>query len=166
MKDEIKSAAEFLSSLLNSSKVSKEIVQKFHNILVQILCSRYQNHWFPEKPFKGSGYRCIRINHKMDPVLKEAGLASGLHDSVLNTHLPQELTMWIDPRDVSYRIGENGSIGVLLSDSFKSQDLHSETQSNDLDSSNSSSMYSNSCKDQILNVPRDMGLSLAAFVYS
>ncbi|ESO88805.1 hypothetical protein LOTGIDRAFT_69092, partial [Lottia gigantea] len=113
MKDEITSAAEFLTGLLKSSKVSKETVEKFHNILVQILCNRFHNHWFPEKPFKGSGYRCIRINHKMDPVIKEAGEASGLHDSILNTYLPRELTMWIDPRDVSYRIGENGSIGML-----------------------------------------------------
>merc|ERR1712071_696922 len=70
-------------------------------------------HWFPEKPCKGSGYRCIRINGKMDPVLVQAGALVGLPSQFLHTLFPSELTVWIDPMEVSYRIGENGSICVL-----------------------------------------------------
>lgn len=36
-----------------------------------------------------------------------------IDESSLKSLLPNELTLWIDPKEVSYRIGENGSICVL-----------------------------------------------------
>nr|XP_020633560.1 protein BTG1 [Pogona vitticeps] len=79
------------------------------------LCSieHYKHHWFPEKPCKGSGYRCIRINHKMDPLIGQAAQRIGLSGQELFRLLPSELTLWVDPYEVSYRIGEDGSICVL-----------------------------------------------------
>ncbi|EOA96980.1 Protein BTG1 [Anas platyrhynchos] len=74
---------------------------------------RYKHHWFPLAPSKGSGYRCIRINHKMDPLIVEAAGMIGLSHERLFQLLPSELTLWVDPFEVSYRIGENGSICVL-----------------------------------------------------
>uniref|UniRef100_U3K7Y2 Protein BTG1 n=1 Tax=Ficedula albicollis TaxID=59894 RepID=U3K7Y2_FICAL len=73
----------------------------------------YKHHWFPEKPCKGSGYRCIRINHKMDPLIGQAAQRIGLSSQELFQLLPSELTLWVDPYEVSYRIGEDGSICVL-----------------------------------------------------
>ncbi|XP_041869702.1 protein BTG2 isoform X1 [Corvus kubaryi] len=77
------------------------------------LAEHYKHHWFPEKPFKGSGYRCIRINHKMDPIISKAASQIGLSLPQLYQLLPSELTLWVDPYEVSYRIGEDGSICVL-----------------------------------------------------
>ncbi|KAI6077338.1 Protein BTG1-like protein [Aix galericulata] len=74
---------------------------------------RYKHHWFPLAPSKGSGYRCIRINHQMDPLIGEAAGMVGLSHERLFQLLPSELTLWVDPFEVSYRIGENGSICVL-----------------------------------------------------
>merc|ERR1711893_86315 len=91
-------------------------LESFRHTLYDVLSSHYQNHWFPEKPFKGSAYRCIRINGQMDPLLKKAGGNCGLSDKDLYSLLPRELTMWIDPKDVSYRIGEDGSIGVIYNE--------------------------------------------------
>uniref|UniRef100_A0A4W3GEX8 B-cell translocation gene 2 n=1 Tax=Callorhinchus milii TaxID=7868 RepID=A0A4W3GEX8_CALMI len=77
------------------------------------LSKHYKHHWFPEKPCKGSGYRCIRINHKMDPLIGRAANKIGLTSNQLYRLLPSELTLWVDPYEVSYRIGEDGSICVL-----------------------------------------------------
>ncbi|KAK1340849.1 hypothetical protein QTO34_017244 [Cnephaeus nilssonii] len=77
------------------------------------LPKHYKHHWFPEKPCKGSGYRCIRINHKMDPLIGQAAQRIGLSSQELFRLLPSELTLWVDPYEVSYRIGEDGSICVL-----------------------------------------------------
>lgn len=74
---------------------------------------QYKHHWFPDRPCKGSGYRCIRINHKMDPLVGQAGQRIGLTIQQLYLLLPSELTLWVDPFEVSYRIGEDGSICVL-----------------------------------------------------
>lgn len=73
----------------------------------------YQHHWFPDRPQKGSGYRCIRINHEMDPIIATAANRIGLTSEQLFSLLPRELTLWVDPYEVSYRIGEDGSICVL-----------------------------------------------------
>lgn len=117
MRVEVTSAANFLVRLLRLNKesavVSDQQLEVFRAALIETLRIRYQEHWFPEKPCKGSGYRCIRINGKMDPVLAQAGGLVGLPGQFLHTLFPSELTMWIDPREVSYRIGENGSICVL-----------------------------------------------------
>uniref|UniRef100_A0A8B9QDW1 Anti-proliferative protein domain-containing protein n=1 Tax=Apteryx owenii TaxID=8824 RepID=A0A8B9QDW1_APTOW len=73
----------------------------------------YRHHWFPLRPSRGSGYRCIRINHKMDPLVGRAAGMIGLSHERLFQLLPSELTLWVDPFEVSYRIGEDGSICVL-----------------------------------------------------
>ena len=115
MKLELLSAANFLTHLVRLAKrgVHEKTLAKFRENLIQVLRRRYRDHWFPEKPFKGSGYRCIRINGRMDPVIGCAGDKSKLSSTFLHSTFPSELTMWIDPLEVSYRIGENGSICVL-----------------------------------------------------
>lgn len=112
---EVKSAVDFLANILRTAKVNLKSIEIFQRTLQTLLCNRYQDHWFPEKPFKGSGYRCIRINHKMDPLITQAGSACDLSRERLHKFLPHELTVWIDPKDVSYRIGEEGSVGLLYS---------------------------------------------------
>lgn len=114
MRVEVQKASHFLTNLVRiHSKSETARLEHFCHKLEDMLCDHYQQHWFPEKPCKGSGYRCIRINHKMDPILSRAGSECGWAEEVLPSLFPSELTMWIDPREVSYRIGENGSICVL-----------------------------------------------------
>jgi len=117
MKLELQSAANFLVHLIRLGRrnpaVNEQQLEKFRAAVVEVLRRRYRDHWFPEKPFKGSGYRCIRINGKMDPVIAQAAETCGLAANLIHSTFPSELTMWIDPLEVSYRIGENGSICVL-----------------------------------------------------
>ncbi|XP_028811366.1 protein BTG1 [Denticeps clupeoides] len=114
MKPEISAAVGFLSRFLRvKGHVNDRQLQTFSQSLQDILAEQYQHHWFPDRPFKGSGYRCIRINHKMDPLVGQAGQRIGLTIQQLYLLLPSELTLWVDPFEVSYRIGEDGSICVL-----------------------------------------------------
>jgi len=120
MRTEITSAADFLVDLVrahNSTKALNDVqLQKFRNNVCDCLARHYVDHWFPASPMKGSGYRCIRINGKMDPLIARAGCMMGLAAAYLRGMFPSELTMWVDPAEVSYRIGENGSICVLYED--------------------------------------------------
>ncbi|XP_075886206.1 protein BTG1 [Nelusetta ayraudi] len=114
MKPEINAAVGFLSRFLRvKGHVNDRQVQTFNQSLQDILSEQYKHHWFPDRPCKGSGYRCIRINHKMDPLVGQAGQRIGLTIQQLYMLLPSELTLWVDPFEVSYRIGEDGSICVL-----------------------------------------------------
>jgi protein Tob/BTG len=143
MRIEVTSAANFLVRLLRLNKesavVSDQQLEVFRAALIETLRRRYQEHWFPEKPCKGSGYRCIRINGKMDPVLAQAGGSIGIPGQFLHTLFPSELTMWIDPREVSYRIGENGSICVLYDEREVEETMRNQQQSANNHGSTSSS---------------------------
>lgn len=117
MKNEINSAANFLLKLVQCrSCLTPEELGRFSDSLRQVLASRYSDHWFPDKPFKGSAFRCIRIvNCRMDPVLATVASTAGISESRLLSVLPSELTLWVDPNEVCYRFGEDGSIGNLFS---------------------------------------------------
>lgn len=125
------SAVDFLSNLLRTHQVDDYQIETFRQTLHVLLCTHYQNHWFPEKPMKGSAYRCLRINGHMDPLLRKAGETCGLSEGNLYSLLPRELTLWVDPQEVSYRIGEDGSIGVLYNAAETQENL--SVQSSELD---------------------------------
>jgi len=114
MAPEVSAAAGFVSRLLRTRGcLDENQLQVFKDCLQNSLSERYQHHWFPERPQKGSGYRCIRINHEMDPLIGRAAHHIGISAEQLFSLLPRELTLWVDPNEVSYRIGEDGSICVL-----------------------------------------------------
>lgn len=115
MRMELLSAANFLVHLvrLANKGVSEPQLTHFQENIIKVLTTRYIDHWFPNQPFHGSGFRCIRINQRLDPIIVEAGEATGLTVKFLKQILPTELALWIDPKEVSYRIGENGSTCVL-----------------------------------------------------
>ncbi|KAG9260348.1 protein BTG1-like [Astyanax mexicanus] len=122
MKTEVSTAVNFISTLLRGTGLlSEEQLHQFSLSLEEALGEHYQHHWFPDAPCRGSGYRCIRINHKMDPLIGKAALTIGLTREQLFSLLPSELTMWVDPYEVSYRIGEDGSICVLYESAPPSQ---------------------------------------------
>jgi len=132
MRVEVTSAANFLVRLVRLNKESAVMtdhqLDMYRAALIETLRMRYREHWFPEKPCKGSGYRCIRINGKMDPVLVAAGDLVGVPGNFLHSLFPSELTMWIDSREVSYRIGENGSICVLYDEREVEETMRREQQ--------------------------------------
>lgn len=82
--------------------------------------------------YKGSGFRCIRVNTEIaDPCISKAAVNCCISTGVIRDLLPQEITLWIDPTTVCYRIGENGSISCLY-------DANRSSPSNSLDSTESS----------------------------
>ncbi|KAI6654206.1 hypothetical protein LOD99_3050 [Oopsacas minuta] len=117
MIDEVTQAITFFRTLLNNSiphVISSIELEGFTRKLRELLLKRFESHWDPTHPNKGSGYRCIRINHQLDPIVLQACQESGTERTVPKI-LPRELTVWIDPQEVAYRFGEEGSICKLES---------------------------------------------------
>jgi len=149
MKLELHSASNFLVHLVrlsSRSSINDAHLEKFRLSLVEVLRRRYRDHWFPERPFKGSGYRCIRINGRMDPVIAQAAEVASLDSTQIHATFPSELTMWIDPLEVSYRIGENGSICVLYE--FKEGSLNEPWRPNKTANSSTTSNNENKNNQQ------------------
>ncbi|KAE8615345.1 hypothetical protein XENTR_v10008485 [Xenopus tropicalis] len=143
MKPEIMAAVSFISKFLRTKGLMNDLdLQTFNQSLQELLADHYKHHWFPEKPSRGSAYRCIRINHKMDPLIGEAADRIGLNSQQMFKLLPSELTLWVDPYEVSYRIGEDGSICVL----------YESVPGGGISPSSSGSLVESriSCKDELL----------------
>ncbi|XP_074870896.1 protein Tob1 [Carettochelys insculpta] len=115
MQLEIQVALNFIISYLYN-KLPRRRVNIFGEELERLLKKKYEGHWYPEKPYKGSGYRCIHVGEKVDPVIEQASKESGLDIDDVRSNLPQDLSVWIDPFEVSYQIGEKGPVKVLYVD--------------------------------------------------
>jgi protein Tob/BTG len=142
MRTEISNAANFLSNMIRHKKLSADKMSLFRDALEARFASSFTDHWFPEKPLKGNAYRCVRIvNNRMDKLVAAAGADAGLSDEYLRSAYPQELTVWIDPSEVSYRIGEDGSIGIIYSvlDNINENDSGKGSSDDELDSCSSDS---------------------------
>ncbi|CAL8304676.1 unnamed protein product [Lota lota] len=115
MQLEIQVALNFIISYLYN-KLPRRRVNIFGEQLERQLKNKYEGHWYPDKPFKGSGFRCIHVGEKVDPVVEQAAKESGLDLDDVRSNLPQDLSVWIDPFEVSYQIGEKGAVKVLYVD--------------------------------------------------
>lgn len=113
---EVNVALNFVISYLYN-KLPRRRVDLFGAELEAGLKKKFEGHWYPEQPVKGSGFRCVKVNgEKVDPVVTQAATAVGLDLDEMQDYLPKELTVWIDPNEVSYRIGEKGQVKILYSD--------------------------------------------------
>ncbi|KAF7988788.1 hypothetical protein HCN44_007098 [Aphidius gifuensis] len=120
---EIQLALNFVISYLYN-KLPRRRVNIFGEELEKALKDKFKGHWYPEKPFKGSAYRCLKTGDPIDPVLERAAKESGVPIQDILENLPTELAVWIDPGEVSYRIGEKSGVKILHSEQ---SDLHDES---------------------------------------
>ena len=109
MKLEIESAANFLTHLINLAETDKFEIDAFklHHLnlnLQDILTRKYSWAWSYENPWVGSDYRAVRINENLDPRIVEASLVSDIPLEEIQSRLPSDLIIWIDPGLVKCRI--------------------------------------------------------------
>lgn len=121
---EVQVALNFVISYLYN-KLPRRRVNIFGEELEKALKDKFQGHWYPDKPFKGSAFRCLKTGDPIDKVLERAAKESGVPIQDILENLPQELAVWVDPGEVSYRIGEKGAVKVLFSDKADPQDDNS-----------------------------------------
>ncbi|KJE92856.1 hypothetical protein CAOG_03747 [Capsaspora owczarzaki ATCC 30864] len=112
---ELNCAADFLCNFLKA-KLPREDIDNFHQQFVHVLKQRYQSHWYNETPIRGSAYRSMTCGrehfqkHKsfLDPLLIQIVKTCNIRN--IEQYFPENFTLWVDPGEVSYRIGELGSI--------------------------------------------------------
>uniref|UniRef100_A0A1B6C3B4 Anti-proliferative protein domain-containing protein n=1 Tax=Clastoptera arizonana TaxID=38151 RepID=A0A1B6C3B4_9HEMI len=127
MRDEISAAVVFLARLIEKGEnFNPEKLENFKTHLSELLVERFENHWFPELPHKGQGYRCIRVNERdrHDASLAKAAHACGIKYEDMK--LPVELTIWVDPNEVCCRFGENKGSHFTLASFNDKENLNQE----------------------------------------
>jgi len=115
MKDEINVAVTFLIRIIGgSNQLTKQQTDDLQEQITLLLTNKFHNHWHPEKPFKGQAFRCIRVNSlsRSDTILENACQSAGI--SYVDLKMPIELTLWIDPEEVTCRFGESKGSYCLL----------------------------------------------------
>eukprot|EP00042_Codosiga_hollandica_P037095 m.288784 g.288784 ORF g.288784 m.288784 type:complete len:308 (+) comp55055_c0_seq2:223-1146(+) len=111
MLSEITCAVDFVLSLLGG-RVKDDALHSLRAALTRSLQTKFQKHWYLEDARKGSAYRAItNTGSRTDPLITEVSATCRIPLAEL---LPRELTLWVDPSEVSYRIGCDGSICHLL----------------------------------------------------
>ncbi|XP_034033301.1 maternal B9.15 protein-like [Thalassophryne amazonica] len=133
MKEEIAAAVFFMAQLVKRySCLDNESRERFAAALTSVLFDNYKNHWYPNTPSKGQAYRCLRMNHTMpqDPVLQKACEHGTVRYEDLG--LPKEITIWVDPGEVSCRYGEHSTpFCVSVMDSRRRGDKEFSRRIND-----------------------------------
>jgi hypothetical protein len=68
---EIAQAVEFLGRLLQS-KVDQDVIARFKEKLIELLKIRFEDHWDPQQPYRGNGFRALsNFNGQLDPILTQ-----------------------------------------------------------------------------------------------
>lgn len=108
MKEEIKAAALILARLICAEKgvqIAENDVEGFKGCFMKLLEDRFKDHWYEERPSQGQAYRSIHIYpNAIDPVIIAAARESKFSHSYFI--IPVEVTLWIDPREVSIKFGD------------------------------------------------------------
>ncbi|KAI9288146.1 hypothetical protein BC943DRAFT_317878 [Umbelopsis sp. AD052] len=113
---EIVQAAEFLCRLLQT-KLDPDPLSKFKDRLIEVLKSRYADHWDTTQPYRGNAYRAIsNFSGVMDDALLAAAKNADIDAKLLHSYLPRDFVLWIDPFSVAYRVGDHGNIMTLFED--------------------------------------------------
>ena len=105
MKQEAQIAAEFIASYLPEHErllFTRQLVSKLEIRLMQC--------WHPKQPEKGSSFRAIKVFDRIDPILKMDKSQFSLH------LLPSDFIVWIDPKKVCFRQGNNYVNDVWIDD--------------------------------------------------
>lgn len=87
-----------LQNLYN--KLPRRRVNLFGEELLHQLRQKYNNHWYPSNPVKGSAYRCLKT--PTDPIISIAANEVNINLNDIIENLPADLWIWIDP-GVSFR---------------------------------------------------------------
>lgn len=109
MHSEVACAARFLAQTLRLDSVRADA---FASALAADLERRFAGHWHPTMPHRGSGFRALHYTAATgysDDALARAARAAGI-DLTSTSLLPPNLTVWIDPNEVSIRVGELGGV--------------------------------------------------------
>ena len=144
------------------NRLPRRRVNLFADELENGLREKFKGHWHVDDACKGSAYRCIRVSgDNMDHAVSLAIQLSGLDVGEVMQIIPAELTLWIDPKEVTYRTGESSYMKLLYS--ARNQPLDNDAMLGGVNAPMGANCSPSSLDDidRELGLPRDTFVSLA-----
>jgi len=97
MKKEIQAASAWWKGQLAKKISVVSIVEAFQKHLEDILNSRYEGHWYVSDPLRGSAFRSISFDQRLDPLLLRTAKAVGIENlDILLSHVRYQV-MFVNP---------------------------------------------------------------------
>ncbi|CAL8073966.1 unnamed protein product [Calicophoron daubneyi] len=118
MHREIAVAVQFVVSFLYNN-IPRRRVDEFAVELQKLITFRFMNSrhqcWIPNELFRGVEYRSLHLSgeHADSDLIPSAANRCGLEVKEVMGYLPGDLVIWIDPGEVTYKIGVNGPVKVV-----------------------------------------------------
>jgi hypothetical protein len=120
MLEEINATASFIVNIVKRQprhdELTQEKIDAFSAALVANMAERFAPTWDASSPMKGSANRCIRINFGfIDSVILDSAKTADIGEHIVRAVLPNDLTVWCDPQDVSYRFNDRSPLFTIFS---------------------------------------------------
>ncbi|KAJ1896415.1 hypothetical protein LPJ66_004001, partial [Kickxella alabastrina] len=116
MQTEIENAANFWLKYVPDTVVPAEKKETLRQALINALASKYSGHWHLDQTNIGSGYRSMSNWRRLDGSFVQAAEQSGVAVDLLERLLPRDIVLWCDPYNVTYRIGDYGTVYTVYED--------------------------------------------------
>ena len=95
MKTEIDAAVNWWGRNTRSDDLDEAQLDAFRSELNRLITNHCLGHWYPDEPMRGSGYRSLMNDIKVDAKLVAAGVKAGIAD--IGDRVPLNMVMWINP---------------------------------------------------------------------
>ncbi|KAI9021285.1 hypothetical protein DFJ74DRAFT_672499 [Hyaloraphidium curvatum] len=111
---EVSTAVNYLAGYLLADVPHTQLA-RFRAALLAAVTAKCRVSWDPERPEKGSAFRSVAFHGRVDPLVERAAADAGISRPI-GSFFPSELVLWCDPGEVSFRIGEHGTVQSLYRD--------------------------------------------------
>lgn len=116
MKQEIENAVSFWLKYIPDTALPTDHKERFRQAFTRILTDKFTGHWHPTTTHKGSGYRSISNWRSIDHTLADAAQQTQVSPELLDKCMPRDIVMWCDPYNVTYRVGDYGTVYTVYED--------------------------------------------------
>jgi hypothetical protein len=101
MLEEVTEAAKWWKLRLPSS-IAAHMAEKFQQQLIKLLTQKYDGHWHPKDRGRGSGFRTLSYDHRIDPILLQASEAAGIKN-IERLLESSRFIMFVNPGEVKVK---------------------------------------------------------------
>lgn len=104
--------AQLRKSKEKNANLDAQLLEKFQRALCEEMRRKYKGHWYKDKPRRGSAYRSISFDHRMDPLLQRAAATCGMRDLPYLLKAARHRIVFVNPGE-DFIAGPGGWFGYM-----------------------------------------------------